>query len=99
MGMLETRCGCCVALYCGALAEAGWRVSWWRVLVPACAGAIGGVSMGVRSSDITRGVTAHGWEAGIHISDSPHKRVAVADVHEAAGGGRSDADSVWVNAT
>ena len=40
---------------------------------------------------IARGVTAHGWGVGIHISDSPHKRVAVAYVHEAAVGGRSDA--------
>ena len=72
MGMLETRCGCCVALYCGALAEAGWRVSWWRVRVPACAGAIGGVSMGVRSSRAAERHTDGGRE---YISPTLHTSV------------------------
>ena len=95
MGMLKTRTGCCAVLCCGALAEVSWWVRWRRVRVPACVGAIGGVSMRVRSSRAVQWHTDEGWE---YISPTLHSCVAAADVHEVAEGGRSGAGCVWVSA-
>ena len=95
VGVPETRSDCCAALRCGASAEAGWCVRWRRVRVPACAGTIGGVRMCVWSSRAAQRRTGGGRK---YISPTLHKRVAVADVQEAAGGGRSDAGCAWVGA-
>ena len=94
-GMQKTCCDCCVVLCCGALAEVGWRVRWWRVRVPACVDALGGVSMRVRSSRAMQWHTGGGWE---YISPTLQSCVAAAYVLEAAGEGRSGAGGVWASA-
>ena len=95
VGMQNPGEHCCVVLCCGALAEVGRWVRWRRVRVPACVGAIGGVSMRVRSSRAVQWHTDEGWE---YISPTLHSCVAAADVHEVAEGGRSGAGCVWVSA-
>jgi hypothetical protein len=95
VGMPKTHPDCCADLCCGARAEAGWWVRWWRVRVPARVGAIGRVSRRVRPP---RAAQRHTDGRREYISPTLYELAAMSDVHEAAGGGRSDAGCVWVSA-